>query len=444
MSEPAGPAGLWQHTGVSGGGWRGREVDRSSSPFDRLAQKRTRGDGDEEGDEDDLEGACQVLLGRCSAEIDRVAASVAMSRAGKRRKTARTAWDRGGGGGGFDRRAGVRWDESFALPAGAPLYMPDGSEGRSVDAHEEGDDVMMDEGWGGEAASSSPSLVSEGATTHASDEVDTSLMDETVASAAAAWDGAGSPPWGRSANSASDEMVYDDMGWPQRLDSDGNPFALASRPTVELSSELTRILKRLGLQWYVQPDGSLLANGGVEISEWALTKLRFKMDADGVIRIQTTNDAGDTMLVEGTLSPAPSHSGGAEGSKYRVNIRVSLLYQWPRRIEAIEAAPFALALPAPQGWAHPASCRPQCAGLSKRGWALVDDEEGSGVNDDDYTEAASPVRATSPWRPAKKLRTHTPTQSFLFGRARVADDDIGDVESDDARGGKRRRYFESD
>jgi hypothetical protein len=421
-------------------------------PFDKANPrgfaKRTRGDEDDDDDDDDddgdvdLVGACQALLGRCSAEIDSAAAT---GRDGKRRRV---------GGWVGDRSPFPRHD-TVASPW---LEQQDGMPEHALDSTSVsgGEYAMMEEEWGGEANAAVIDAAAAAADDDDdADDAETTLMgidDDADADVregvvvepptTASWSSVGSPPWGRPADSASRSVFGHGESWPRRLDSDGNPFALAPTRTVELSSELSRLLAKLGLQWYVQPDGTLLANGGVEISELALSRLRVKMDADGVIRIQTTNDAGDTMLVEGTLSPgAHRASGGGEGAAYQLNIKVSLLYQWPRRIEAIEAAPRPLALPAPRGWLlhedAATSCHSSSAGVAKRGWGHVDGEE------EDDEDAPSPERSTSPWRPVKKLRSHAPSQGFAYGRARLATDEDDDDDMDeqmDARRGKRGRF----
>jgi hypothetical protein len=275
--------------------------------------------------EDELIDSCTSLLTQCSEAIDEQAAH--LCRPEKRRR-----W-RGGEG----HAAELDPTEHHPSFGGGPA--------------DEADGAMHAGGMGD--GSATPHCGASGDVHHA----DESGMDEDGAGGggggfAGEGDGgmrwaAPAPAWGRGGSSSggggggmADSMMEGECVM------ETNPLALANPNHLELSNSLVRMLQKLGLQWYSQADGSLLANGGLEVSNAALSRLRAKVDADGVIRIHSTNDSGDAMIVEGRLTETTTRPFGR--SSCRVDIRIKLLPQWPRRTSSLAAPPVLLGLPGPR------------------------------------------------------------------------------------------------
>lgn len=439
--------------------------------------------------EDELLGACSALLEQCADAID-TATERCRPRDNKRRRD--TNW-----ASAADADAAAVAEGELPPLGGQAGWAasPAPSWSRRPAASAESSEWS---GWGGTAAAAGGAAIHEGgvdgmdgmdedvvvlgddgaAPLHWEGDGDGMAAEATPeAHGSSAWVGSPvNPPWGRSSDRFADMMEEDGV-------VDTNPLALATPRKLELSSTLVEMLRKLGLQWYAQADGSLLANGGLEVSDAALAKLRAKVDKDGVIRIHSTNDSGDSMLVEGRLSESSPRPFGR--SACRVDIRIKLLPQWPRPINHLTGPPVLLGLPAPRPARSPArTCYITEAvdGDEAAGWAQPKRKTRDFEAEDEDEEWDGPYEP-APRQPTKRTRTperrglaqaqplgHRSPSRFrafgdanggrgggggmeaaaadrhddVFGRFRRGGSDGGPTEREDGFGGKRRRMVVDD
>eukprot|EP00038_Savillea_parva_P010430 m.190211 g.190211 ORF g.190211 m.190211 type:complete len:475 (-) comp17991_c0_seq1:114-1538(-) len=352
-------------SGVEGwsGAWLGKHpwrVAQGGYPLDAMhggmgndgvggggGGRAKRGIDDVESDGGLLE-SCASLLAQCSEAIDAEAARLAQP---TKRPCQRCPTSDDDGGSTWGRKRSAFDMDGPSSSSSTSLWHGGGGGAKRVAWGEPRGDVVDAEAVGhADASSTHDPTVAPVADAGSPTVVE---MDEDEPALVAGSDVNGSlpgPAWGRAAHRLQDMMTDDTADVPM----DSNPLALAHPKRLELSNSLVRMLRKLGLQWYAQADGSLLANGGLEVTDVALSKLQAKVDADGVIRIHSTNDSGDAMLVEGRLSDTKPRMFGR--SSCRVDIRIKLLPQWPRRIHRLDAPPVMLGLPAPRSSSSTRAC----------------------------------------------------------------------------------------